>query len=108
MTLLNQGQAPEAEQFLSKAIALDPSLWIAHQQLGKAFYQQKNYGAAKKELTLALADDPEGAAHYQLGLVFRALGQTEDASREFASSRKIKSDRLTQVKIEMPAGAKND
>jgi tetratricopeptide (TPR) repeat protein len=108
MALLAQDQGPSAVQYLTKAISLDPGLWTAHQQLGKAFYQQKDYDGARKELTLALNDDPEGVAHYQLGLVYKALGQTVDAKREFDSSRKIKSDRLAQVKIEMPAGAPND
>ena len=108
MALLAQDQASAAVQYLTRAIARQPDLWTAHQQLGKAFFLQKNYDGARKELTLALNDDPEGVAHYQLGMVYKALGQTEDASREFDSSRKIKADRLAQVKIEIPAGAKND
>jgi tetratricopeptide (TPR) repeat protein len=108
MALLAQDQTPAAVQYLTKAISLQPDLWTAHQQLGKAYYQQKNYDAARKELTLALNDDLEGVAHYQLGLVYKALGQPDSATREFASSRKIKSDRLSQVKIKMPAEAKND
>jgi len=102
MALLAQNQSTEAVGYLTKAIALQPDLWTAHEQLGKAMYLAKNYEAARKELTLALKDDPEGVAHYQLGLVYKALGQTEDAKREFDSSRKIKSDRLAQVKIGMP------
>ena len=108
MTLLSQGQAPAAVRYLTKAIALQPDLWTAHQELGKAFYLQKNYEGARTELTLALADDPEGIAHYQLGLVYKAIGQQDAAAREFASSKKIKSDRLSQVKIEMPAGSRNE
>ena len=108
LTLLSQDQAPAAIVYLTRAIALQPDLWTAHQELGKAYLLQKNYEGARKELTLALADDPEGLAHYQLGLVYKALGQTEAATREFASSRKIKSDRLSQAKIEMPAGTKNE
>jgi tetratricopeptide (TPR) repeat protein len=111
MALLSQNQAPAAIEYLTKAIALQPDLWTAHEQLGKALYLAKNYEGARKELTLALTDDPEGVAHYQLGLVYKALGQTEDAKREFASSRKIKSDRLAKVEIEMPdakPGASNE
>jgi Tfp pilus assembly protein PilF len=111
MALLSQNQSATAIGYLSKAIALQPDLWTAHQQLGKAFLLAKNYTGARRELTLALNDDPEGIAHYQLGLVYQALGQTEDAKREFDSSRKIKSDRLAQVKIEMPdakAGVSNE
>lgn len=108
MSLLNQDQAREAAQYLKKAIALQPDLWTAHQELGKAYFMQKDYEGARRELTLALANDPEGIAHYQLGLVYKVLGQTEAATREFASSRKIKSDRLSQIKIELPAGTKNE
>lgn len=104
MALLAQNQAPAAVEYLTRAIALEPDLWQAHEQLGKAFYLANNYEGARKELTLALADDPEGVAHYQLGLVYKALGKPDEAKREFDSSRKIKSDRLAQVKIEMPDG----
>ena len=102
MALLAQNQSPQAVEYLTKAIALQPDLWTAHEQLGKAMYLAKNFEGARKELTLALNEDPEGVAHYQLGLVYKALGQTEDATREFNSSRKIKSDRLAQAKIGMP------
>ena len=102
LTFLINQQADASVPYLTKAIALQPDLWIAHQELGRAFFMQKKYDEARKELTLSLADDPEGTAHYQLGLVYRALGQTEAASREFASCRKIKADRLSQVKLEMP------
>ena len=108
MVLIEQNQENDAVGYLAKAITLQPDLWIAHQELGKAYFLQKNYEAARKELKLAITDDPEGAAHYQLGMVYKALGQSEEAKREFEVSRKIKSDRLAQVRLEMPDGTKND
>lgn len=108
MALLNERHPDAAVVYLTKAISLQPDLWTAHQQLGKAYFLQKNYKGARKELRLALRDDPEGMAHYQLALVYKALGQTESANLEFATARKIKSDRLSQVKIDMPIGAKNE
>ncbi len=111
MALLSQDQSGQAIQYLTRAIALQPDLWTAHEQLGKAFYLGKNYDGARRELTLALHDDPEGVAHYQLGMVYKALGQTQAAKREFDASRKIKSDRLAAIKIEMPdahTGASNE
>lgn len=108
MAFLNERHPEAAVPYLTKAISLQPDLWTAHQQLGKAYFLQKNFQGARKELMLALNDDPEGMAHYQLALVYKALGQTESANVEFAAARKIKTDRLSQVKIEMPAGAKND
>lgn len=103
MALVTQNQPAEATPYLTKALSISPNLWIAHQQLGKALYLQKNYLAARGELTLALADDPEGLAHYQLGLVYKALGDIDASNKEFASSRRIKSDRLAQVRIELPS-----
>jgi tetratricopeptide (TPR) repeat protein len=108
MAMLDQGEAPMAIPYLTRALSLQPDLWTAHEQLGKAYYLQKNYAGACKELTLAVTDDPEGVAHYQLGLVYKALGRGDDSRREFDSSRRIKSDRLAQVKIEMPRGANDD
>ena len=86
MALLSQNESTAAIEYLKKALALQPDLYTAHEQLGKAFYLARNYEGARKELTTALADDPEGIAHYQLGLVYKALGRTEDANREFDAS----------------------
>jgi tetratricopeptide (TPR) repeat protein len=90
--------------YLEKAISLQPDLWTAHAELGKAYYLQRNYEKSVRELKLAITDDPEGAAHYQLGMAYKALGLSEDSRREFEASRKIKADRLSQMKIEMPEG----
>jgi tetratricopeptide (TPR) repeat protein len=103
MSLLSQNNADDAIPYFTKSITAEPDLWIAHQQLGKAYLLQKNYPAAQKELTLALHEDPEGIAHYELGLLYKAEGQTQEAAREFDLSRKLKSDRLAEVKIEKPA-----
>lgn len=111
MDLLKQNQSAAAIQYLTTAIALQPDLWTAHEQLGRALYLAKNYDGARRELTLALHDDPDGLAHFQLGLVYKALGQTQDAKREFDVFRKITSDRRAQIKIEMPdatPGASNE
>jgi len=76
----------------------------AHKELGQAYYQEKNYAKAIPELKLALVDDPEGTAHYQLGLTYKAMGQAEDAKREFDASRHIKAEHEARIKIELPPG----
>lgn len=104
--LVAQTQEEAAIVYLVRAITLQPDLWVAHEELGKAYYIERSYEKAVKELKLAITDDPEGAAHYQLGMVYKALGRSDDAKREFEAARKIKADRLSQIKIEMPEGTK--
>jgi tetratricopeptide (TPR) repeat protein len=104
LILISRDQEDSAIVYLEKAISLQPDLWTAHAELGKAYYLQRNYEKSVRELKLAITDDPEGAAHYQLGMAYKALGLSEDSRREFEASRKIKADRLSQMKIEMPEG----
>lgn len=92
--LLTQDKQAEAITYLEKAILLEPDLWTAHRELGKAYYQQKEFEKAEAELKTACVHDSEGASHYQLGMVYRALGQSESANAEFALSRKIKNDHI--------------
>jgi tetratricopeptide (TPR) repeat protein len=108
LILISRDQTVSAVEYLEKATSLQPDLCTAHAELGKAYYLQKNYAKSVAELKLAVTDDPEGAAHYQLGLAYKALGQSDDSQREFEASRKIKADRLSQMKIEMPEGPKGD
>ncbi len=106
MLLMEQGHDEEAVEYFKKAITFQPDLWIAHQELGKAYYVQKDYEKALAELKLAIKDDPDGNAHYQLGMVYKAMGQPSDANREFDASRKLKSDLLSQAKLQIPEGTK--
>jgi len=106
MILAEQGREEDAIEYFKRAITLQPDLWIAHQELGKAYYLQKDYEKALAELKLAITDDPDGNAHYQLGMVYKAMGQSSDANREFEAARKIKSDLRSQAKLQMPEGTK--
>lgn len=104
MILIAQSKPNDAVTYFMRAISFEPDLWVAHQELGNAYYLQKSYVKALAELKLAITDDPEGNAHYQLGMVYKALGKYDEAQREFDVARKIKADRRSEVKIDAPEG----
>jgi Flp pilus assembly protein TadD len=56
--LLSQQQYKQAEESLSKAIALDPALAQPHFYLGLLYEQQENYTRAQKSYERALALAP--------------------------------------------------
>jgi tetratricopeptide (TPR) repeat protein len=91
----------KAIPYLERAVRQDPDLWSARQQLGKAYYMQKDFPKAIAELQQCILHDPDGSAHFQLGLAYRALGQTEEAGKQFEISRKIKIEILSHAETEM-------
>jgi tetratricopeptide (TPR) repeat protein len=100
-TILVSGhQADQAVPYLERALQLKPGLLPAHRELGKAFYQRREFGKAEAELKIALADDLEGSVHYLLGNVYKQLGRDREAAAAFAESRRIKAERLNAVSLE--------
>jgi tetratricopeptide (TPR) repeat protein len=91
--LVAEDRCAEAIPHLEAAIRSKPDLWPAYQQLGRAYAMQKNYARAEEVLKRGLAHDPDGAAHYQLGMVLRAEGKTAAAAQLFAQVRAIKNER---------------
>jgi tetratricopeptide (TPR) repeat protein len=101
-TLLLDRQDPvHAIPYLQKAVQLNPGQWNSYQQLGRAYYMQKDYPQAEAALKQAVRHDPKGLAHYQLGLVYRSLGQKEAANEQFEISRKLKLEGLTHDESQM-------
>lgn len=99
--LLAQMEQVQAIPYLERAVQLDPDLWETRRQLGKAYYLQKDFKNAKTVLQQAIQNDPQGLAHYQLGLVYRDLGEKDAAREQFAISRKVKLDSLSQAETQM-------
>jgi len=99
--LLDRLDAANAIPYLEKAIKLDPDEWVIYRQLGKAYYMQKDYAKAETALQQAVRHDPQGLAHYQLGLVYRSLGQKEAANAQFEISRKLKLEGLAHDETQM-------
>jgi tetratricopeptide (TPR) repeat protein len=83
--------------YLKKAVGMEPNLWAAHRDLGQAYAMQKDFELAEVELQKAIDHDRDGSTHYQLGMVYRALGRPDAAKRVFARSREIKADQLADA-----------
>ena len=99
--LLAEFKQSQAIPYLEKAVQLDPDLWETRRQLGKAYYLQKDYKQAEEVLQVAITNDPQGLAHYQLGLVYRDIGKKDAAQEQFNISRKAKLDSLSQAETQM-------
>ena len=99
--LLDRMDAANAIPYLEKAVQLDPDQWTTYSQLGKAYYMQKDYAKAETALHQAIRHDPKGLAHYQLGLVYRSMGQKEAANAQFEISRKLKLEALAHDETQM-------
>ncbi len=99
--LVERMDAANAIPYLEKAVHLDPDQWGTYQQLGKAYYMQKDFPKAETVLRQAVRHDPKGLAHYQLGLVYRSLGQKEAANEQFEISRKLKLEGLAHDETQM-------
>jgi Flp pilus assembly protein TadD/peroxiredoxin len=75
-----EGRTGEAIGHFQEALKRNPDHWIALENLGNAYRQQKYWDEARKALERAVAvrpDDPE--ANYSLGMVFAQTGDTNRA-----------------------------
>ncbi|MDQ2842557.1 MAG: tetratricopeptide repeat protein [Acidobacteriota bacterium] len=98
--LVNKHESDEAIPYLRKALLLKPDMVTARQQLGMAFYQRNELPIAERELKKAISDDPEGSAHFLLGMVYRKMGRAQESNAAFGESRRIRAERLAEVKVE--------
>ena len=98
--LVNKNESGEAIPYLRKALLLKPDMVTARQQLGMVFYQRNELPVAERELKKAISDDPEGSAHFLLGMVYRKMGRAQESSAALGESRRIRAERLAEVKVE--------
>ena len=89
-------QAAEGIKQLQRAIAINPDLYEARLELGKALIAKGRLTEAVVHLVRASelsTGNPE--PHYQLALAYRRLGRLEDAAREQAIVKMIHEQRRT-------------
>jgi tetratricopeptide (TPR) repeat protein len=75
-------QHADAREAYDRAVAIDPSMYLAHSALGFSylFSEPRDLAKAKQSMEQAIAADPQEAKGYeQLGDVYRALNQLEQA-----------------------------
>jgi len=94
------GNYVKAQQSLQQAILLEPNSTGPYIQLGKVLLKRQDPASAMMYLEHAEQMDPGNyITHSLLGQVYRSLGRTEDASREFQTSQKIQAANQSRLEI---------
>jgi tetratricopeptide (TPR) repeat protein len=89
----NAGQVQEAVADLQEVVAKYPRAKDALRELGFSYYQQHDYAQARDAYEKLQAIDPDDlAAHYQLAILYRRLGEKERAAIESAKFADQKDD----------------
>jgi len=110
---LKGGDLSAAEQHLSAALKLDPTLAEVRANLGLAYYADRQYSKAATEFQEALGHDPSlQTAKSFLPLSQAAVGSCDEAlpglKREFASNPDLKLRRVLGLSLERCAVAAGD
>ena len=95
---LLEHQPEKALPYLTSALAADAGNLDIHRDLGTAYSELGDYQKAEEEGKIAVAADHDGSVHYKLARAYQALGQKENASREFALSTSL--NRESHSKLE--------
>jgi len=89
----NAGQVREAVADLEAMLAKYPRSRDGLRELGFSYYQQHEYAAARSAYERLQAVDPDDlAAHYQLAILYRRLGEKQKAAIESAKFADQKDD----------------
>jgi tetratricopeptide (TPR) repeat protein len=89
----NAGQVPEAIADFQAVLAKYPRAKDALRELGFSYYQQHDYAQARDSYEELQAIDPDDlAAHYELAILYRRLGEKEKAAIESAKFADQKDD----------------
>jgi Flp pilus assembly protein TadD len=102
MLLIFRGDDPEASEahavsLLSKALALDNTLAVAHFELGNLALSKGQLEQAVTQLEAAAKLSPDDSrTHYALSRAYRRLGRVEDADRELKIFQRLKGEARQQ------------
>jgi len=90
---MKRGQLDQAETNFRQVLAQFPRDRISLQQLGELCKIKRDYNGAVECYGKILAIDPEDlGAHYNLMLMYRKLGRTDEAKREAKTFADLKDD----------------
>jgi tetratricopeptide (TPR) repeat protein len=96
-TYLLEHQPEKALPYLTLALAADPHNSEIHRDLGTAYSELRDYPKAEAEFKIAVSADRDGSVHYKLARVYQALGQKENAAREFELSTALNAEAHTKL-----------
>jgi tetratricopeptide (TPR) repeat protein len=97
-TYLLEHQPNKALPYLARALAADSGNPEIHRDLGTAYSELGDYRKAEKHFKIAVPADHDGSVHYKLARIYQALGEKENAAREFALSTAL--NRESHSKLE--------
>jgi len=90
---VKRGQLDQAETNIRQVLAMFPRDRMSLQQLGELCKIKRDYDGALDCFQKILAIDPEDTgAHYNLMLIYRKVGRTDDAKREAKIFADLKDD----------------
>ncbi len=94
-----------AEPYLKKGLNTKPELVPhVHALLGRVYAETNRTQQAIAELKLALADDKDGRLHYQIGRLYRKIGDEASAQKAFEVSHRIQQEGLTRAAVPRQQG----
>jgi tetratricopeptide (TPR) repeat protein len=103
---MKENDFDHALPLLEKAVHQQNDLRFAYVDMGAVLMQQKRYPEAMAALQRAVKLDPtQPDAHFRLGRLYQAMGNTADAEREFAKVRELheKADDLASKMPRSPS-----
>jgi len=87
---MKRNNPEQALALLSKAVHLRNDIRIAYVDLGSVLAQQGQHQEAIAALQRAVKLDPtQPDAHFRLGRVYQAMGNTSASQKEFAAVREL-------------------
>lgn len=99
---LQQDNVEGAQQYLSRALAIQPGLADAQVDMAKAYRRQGKIAEGVKLLQAVVASDPDQQdAHYLLFSLYKDQGQTELARKELATFEQLKRKAADQEQKRM-------
>jgi Flp pilus assembly protein TadD len=88
-----EGRTSEAIGYFQEALRLSPDYWIALENLGNAYRQQRRWDDARAALERAVAARPqEPEANYSLAMVYAQTDDTAHAYEYLQKSLKLRPD----------------
>ncbi len=88
-----EGRTGEAIGYFQEALRVSPDYWIALQNLGNAYRQQKRWDDARAALERAVAARPqEPEANYSLAMVYAQTDDTQHAYQYLQNALKLRPD----------------
>jgi tetratricopeptide (TPR) repeat protein len=97
MLKIPNGDTTRAEEYLQRAIELDPNLAAPYLSWAKLYVRTNRYAEAAPLLERAVSLQPELLeAHYQLGRVLMKLKKTDEANRELEIFKQLSEKQKAQ------------